>query len=111
MRRSVVAFADLGINVIVDDLMIEREFFEDYATLFTKYEFLCVAVRCPLKEVEQRENLRPGRFPGTATWHFERVHENMIYDLQVDTSINSPRDCAERILKAFANKKGTEIIS
>lgn len=111
MRRSVVAFADLGINVIVDDLMIEREFFEDYATLFKQYEFLCVAVRCPLKEVEQRENLRPGRFPGTATWLFERVHENMIYDLQVDTSINSPRDCAERILKAFANKKGTEIIS
>lgn len=110
MRRSAVAFADLGINVIVDDLMLEREFAEDYATLFRPYEALCVAVRCPLDEVERRETLRPGRFPGTATWHFDRVHENMIYDLEVDTSICSPRVCAEKILQAFTDKKGTEVI-
>ena len=108
MRRSVKAFANLGINVIVDDIMFEKDFVEDYAKILKPFQTLFVAVRCSLEEVERRESMRPGRFPGTANWHFDRIHQNIIYDLEVDTTVSTPRLCAEKILRAFSDKKITE---
>jgi chloramphenicol 3-O phosphotransferase len=55
-------------------------------------------VRCSLSVVNAREAKRPGRFPGTATSHFDRVHVGCVYDVEVDTSQSSPLDCARRII-------------
>jgi chloramphenicol 3-O-phosphotransferase len=61
-------------------------------------------VRCSLDVVEAREAQRPGRFPGTATSHFEQIHQHgSPYDLEVDTSVNSPRATAELIKERLAS--------
>ena len=58
-----------------------------------------IGVKCSLDVVLAREALRPGRFPGTAVSHYKQVHEHGLnYDLEVDTSVASPRQVAEAIV-------------
>jgi len=98
MRRAIAAFAREGNNVIIDDLMLEPEFLFDYLDALAGLEVLFVGVRCPLDVVNAREARRPGRFPGTATSHFDRVHTHSIYDIEVDTSVATPLECARAIV-------------
>ena len=98
MRRAIAAFAAEGNNVIIDDLMFERAFLFDYVDALAGFDVLFVGVRCPIDVVNSREAKRPGRFPGTATSHFDRVHAHCVYDIEVDTGAASPRQCAEQII-------------
>ena len=104
MRRAIATIAKNGLNIIIDDLLFEESFVADYAHVLSEFEVIVVGVRCPLDVVCQRETERPGRFPGTATWHFEKVHEHMIYDVEVNTANNSPRECALKVIAALDNK-------
>jgi len=98
MRRAIAAFAAEGNNVIIDDLMFEPGFLFDYVSALAGFEVLFVGVRCPIEVVNAREAKRPGRFPGTATSHFDVVHQHCIYDIEVDTGAATPRQCAEQII-------------
>ena len=106
MRRAMAAFAQHGGNVIVDDLMLERAFLMDYLKAFDGLAVTFVGVRCPLHVANAREATRPGRFPGTAASHFHRVHEHCEYDVEVDTSMATPRQCAEQVAQAAAAPSG-----
>jgi chloramphenicol 3-O phosphotransferase len=98
MRRAIAAFAAEGNNVIIDDLMFEPGFLFDYLNALAGFEVLFVGVRCPIDVVNAREAKRPGRFPGTATSHFDVVHQHCVYDIEVDTGTATPRQCAEQII-------------
>ena len=100
MRRAVAAFATTGIDVVVDDLLLEASFLHDYLVVLKGLAVTFVGVRCPLAVVDQRESARPGRFPGTAAGHFHSVHAHCRYDIEVDTAAMTPRECAERVLAA-----------
>jgi len=103
MRRAVAAFAREGNHVIIDDLLFKPAYLEDYALALDGLDAWLIGVRCSLDVVNQRENQRSGRFPGTATSHFDEVHAHgAAYDLEVNTSHTTPRDCAERILERLA---------
>ena len=99
MRRAIAAFAAEGNNVIIDDLMFEPAFLFDYVDVLDGFEVLFVGVRCPIDVVNAREAKRPGRFPGTATSHFDRVHSHSQYDIEVDTGNATPRECALQIVE------------
>lgn len=100
MRRAIAAFANSGNNVIVDDLLFKPEYLQDYAEVLTGIETWLVGVRADLDVINAREAGRPGRFPGTASAHFHSVHAHGAgYDLEVDTSSCSPRDCAALIIE------------
>ncbi len=98
MRRAIAAFAAEGNNVIIDDLMFEPAFLFDYLDVLCGFDVLFVGVRCPIEVVNAREAKRPGRFPGTATSHFDRVHSHAQYDIEVDTGAATPRECAQQII-------------
>ena len=100
MRRAVAAFARAGGDVIADDLLLAPDFLADYLQTFAGLRVTFVGVRCPLEVVNEREAARPGRFPGTAAAHFEQVHAHCEYDIEVDTSVAAPRQCAERVAAA-----------
>lgn len=100
MRRAIAAFAHAGNNVIIDDLLFEAEFLHDYAQVLADIDTWFIGVRCSLEVVNRRESKRVGRFPGTAQSHFEQVHAHgHPYDLEVDTSSASPRECAQAIIR------------
>ncbi|MEZ5560457.1 MAG: AAA family ATPase [Pseudomonadales bacterium] len=104
MRRAIAAFAREGNNIIIDDLLFKPDYLYDYAEALDGLDAWLIGVRCSLEVVNQRERKRSGRFPGTATSHFHEVHAHGAeYDLEVDTSASTPRDCAERIIRRLAS--------
>lgn len=100
MRRSIAAIATVGLDVVVDDLLLEPSFLDDYLDVLDGFAVTFVGVRCALDVVNERERARPDRFPGTAEAHHQRVHAGCRYDVQVDTSAHPPRRCAEMVLAA-----------
>ena len=51
---------------------------------------------------EQREKARPDRRPGLAAAQFPHIHRNLTYDLEVDTSRETPESAADLILARLA---------
>lgn len=102
MRRAAAAFATTGIDVVVDDLLVEEDFLHDYLDVFRDYAVTFVGVRCDLPTLNARERSRPGRFPGTAAGHVELVHEGCCYDVEIDTAVSRPSECAKAVLAAVA---------
>ena len=102
MRRAMAAMVENGINIIIDDIILAPAFLDDYLSVFKTFKVIFVGVRCPRDVVNQREMSRPGRFPGTAIGHFEICHRHAIYDVEVDTSVSTPVECAATII-SFLN--------
>ena len=102
MRRAAAAFATTGIDVVIDDLLVEEDFLRDYLDVFRDYPVTFVGVRCDLPTLNVRERSRPGRFPGTAAGHFDRVHDGCCYDVEIDTATTQPRECAKAVLAVVA---------
>ena len=103
MRRSISLFQASGINVIIDDLLFKRSYLYDYVSVLDPTRTWFVGVKCSLEVVKAREAKRPGRFPGTATSHYEQVHEHgERYDLEVDTSLTSVRQVAKQIIERLS---------
>lgn len=102
MRRAAAAFAASGVDVVLDDLLLERGFLHDYLDVLDGLAVTFVGVKCDLPTLNQREAARPGRFPGTAAAHFAQLHAHRVYDVEVDTAAHLPRQCAARVLAAVA---------
>ena len=98
MRRAIALMAREGVNVIIDDIILESEFLVDYLQVMQGIPLYFIGVRCPLEVISEREAQRPGRFPGTALGHFDQCHAHGLYDLEVDTSKLSPPACAKQVL-------------
>lgn len=99
MRRTVAEIAASGCSVIVDDILLEREFVADYSLVLDTNKTWLISVKCDLNKVIEREAKRPGRFPGTAESHYDLVYQSSyLHDLEVDTGIDTPRDAAIRVL-------------
>jgi chloramphenicol 3-O phosphotransferase len=115
LYESIVAQSRLGLNVVVDvghhDAYSEpRDILGDCARRLEGLPVLFVGVRCPIDVIMQRREAgQPGRegqyVTGTADdpvpeparrWQ-EEVHKPGIYDLEVDTSVLTPEECAARI--------------
>lgn len=105
MRRAMAAMVESGNNIIVDDILLEPEFLDDYVEVFAPFDVIFVGVRCPLGVINAREVARPGRFPGTAYGHFTSCHAHASYDLEVDTSELSPAQCAQLVASFVAQQK------
>jgi len=101
MRRNIRGLVEQGLNVIIDDIILEPAFLEDYLSVFEDLTVLFVAVRCPRTVINARESQRPGRFPGTAIGHFESCHAHGTYDIEVDTGTTKSAICAEQIAEAL----------
>lgn len=99
MRQAVVAMANAGNNLILDEVLTGSER-ADYATLLAPFNVFRVGVLCPLDVLETREKARGNRLIGLARWQFDRVHRDMDYDLEIDTSTASALDCAWAIKRA-----------
>ena len=98
MRLSAAALVRNGLNIIIDDILLEPAFLEDYLEIFSDLNIYFIGLFCDLKVAEKREASRLGRFPGTAESQLEVCHAHGVYDLSVDTSILSPEECATRII-------------
>ncbi|MGE0120910.1 MAG: chloramphenicol phosphotransferase CPT family protein [Dongiaceae bacterium] len=100
MRHAIAAMAGQGNNLIVDDVLLGSAKAE-YADLLSPFDVVRVGVFAPLEVLEARERQRGDRMIGLARWQYDRVHTDMTYDLEVDTSRATPQECADRIKRTF----------
>jgi chloramphenicol 3-O phosphotransferase len=115
MYESIAAHSRLGLNVVVDvghhDAYAQpRHILVDCARRLEGMPVLFVGVRCPIEAIMARRNAgqagREGEYATGSTaepvplpvrrWQRE-VHIPGIYDLEVDTSLLSPAECAAAI--------------
>ncbi len=69
----------------------------EYVTLLALFDLITVGVFAPLDVLEFRERQRGDRMIGLARWQYHRVHKDITYDLEVDTSEATPMECASFI--------------
>lgn len=103
---SLAAHSRAGLHVVADIGHHRRDILIECARRLDGLPGLLVGVRCPISVVMQRRNASPpGHYLGGAVddppgpvrrWQAE-VHDPGIYDLEVDTSVLSPDECAAAI--------------
>ena len=103
MRCAVKAMAETGCSLVVDDVLMGTNDpgFEDYRRLLTPFSFRTVGVFASLETLERREADRGDRLKGLARWQYTRVHNDLSYDLVVNSDNFSPSEIADQIIKAF----------
>lgn len=97
MHQAIAVLSRTGINVIVDHVLVDPDWLLECIDLFHELPVLLVGIRCPLEVLVQREQARKNRTLGQAKAQYDLVHAHAIYDLEVDTSLLSPEECALRI--------------
>lgn len=97
MHRAIAALAQSNNNVVADHVLLHPSWLDDCLHVFEGLEVLFVGVTCPLEVLEAREKERGDRTLGQARGQAEIIHQNCIYDLEVDTSILTASECAEQI--------------
>lgn len=117
LYESIAAHARRGLNVVADVGHHEaysqpRGILEASARRLKGLPVLFVGVRCPIETIMARRNAgQAGRsyvvgsdedpVPAPVRRWQEEVHRPGLYDLQVDTSTQSPAECAEAIRRGL----------
>lgn len=97
MHHAVAGLARQGNHVLADHVLLHPAWLTEWLEVWREFRVLFVGIYCPLAILEQRERDRKDRTLGQARGQAGVVHQNCIYDLQVDTSQPSPLECAEAI--------------
>lgn len=105
-HRAVAAFAAAGVNVVVDDMLLDEAVLEDWAAALEAVPTLLVSVTAPRETLLQREaerTLHPT--PGLVAGHFD-LHAAIPSDLRIDTSTMTPPQAAREVLQRAASLSG-----
>jgi chloramphenicol 3-O phosphotransferase len=96
---GMAAIAASGSSIILDEVFLEgARSQERLRVVLGSLEVLWVGVQCDSKVAAAREALRPDRVPGMAESQAAVVHEDVVYDVIVETSHAFPETCADTIL-------------
>lgn len=87
--------------LIIDDVAFGAIEVEEWKQALKNYNVLYVGVTTPLEILEKRERMRGDRFLGSARGQYYKVHENVEYDLEIDTHAHSIEENIEKIKKAL----------
>jgi chloramphenicol 3-O phosphotransferase len=113
---SVAAHSRLGLNVVVDVGHYDAAILADAARRLDGLPALFVGVRCPIEVImERRRHADAGRYataeenepiPAPVLRWQQEVHAGWAYDLELDTSRQSPAECAAAIRNRVASGRG-----
>ena len=101
MRHAIAAMAEQGNHLVIDEVMLGRGEALAYRELLSGHDLRIVGLFAPLEVLERRERERGDRELGLARWQFERVHRDVIYDLEIDATATTPAANAQKICEAF----------
>jgi chloramphenicol 3-O phosphotransferase len=103
LYESVAAHSRLGLDVVVDVGHYDLEILAACARRLAGLPVLFVGVQCPIEVIMERRGA-PGERPPEPVLRWQRaVHEQWVYDLEVDTSQLSPQQCADAIRRRLGS--------
>lgn len=94
-------------NLIIDDVSFGTVQVDEWKDALKNFNVLYVGVTTPLHILEERERSRGDRFLGGARGQYFKVHENVSYDLEVDTHTHSLEENLDQILELLQKKFGS----
>jgi chloramphenicol 3-O-phosphotransferase len=104
LNYTVRLFSDMGKNVIVDHVMLNTQknnLLKESVNLLYDYPVLFVHVVCPVDELRRREKERGDRSIGQAESQLSILNPQDVYDITVDTYMQTPEECANRIIECL----------
>lgn len=105
MHRAIAAYARAGNNVIVDYIKYDPAWLADLQQTLQGLNVIWVGVTASLESLQQREKARGRAFvEGHARSHYQTVHQDMKYDLMVDTDVTTPEQAADTIIALLKAK-------
>ncbi len=99
LKDTVVTLALTGFNIIIDDVAFGKEAAELWRKTLSPFTVLWVGVTAPIEILEQRELERRDRKRGSARWQAEHVHQDVQYDIMVDTHAQSIQDIIMQLMQ------------
>lgn len=100
-QHAAAALAKSGMDVILDEVILSKDLWDHWQTVFADVDVFWIGVHCELAELDRREIARGDRVRGQARGQYELVHQHTTYDLEVDTTPQSPEVCAQQIIEAL----------
>jgi len=85
---------EMGNFLVIDNAMVRVEQVTDFLHSVSGLSVLLVGVHCSTEVLNRRERRRQDRTIGEAAGQFDRVHRYVVYDVEVDSTIKTPRDLA-----------------
>jgi len=101
-QAGAAAAARAGLNVIVDDVMIDRVHLDGWFHELSGLDVVWVGVRCSADVAGERERRRrPTRYSGLARAQADLVHRHMEYDFELDTTIRTPDEVLADLVRGL----------
>jgi chloramphenicol 3-O phosphotransferase len=92
--RSLRAFLSAGHNVLADTGFYTPELLAECVRELEQERVWLIGVHCSVEELERRERARGDRQPGLAKGQATTIHAGVLYDIEVDTTVSTPDECA-----------------
>lgn len=103
MHHAIAAAASRGNNILADHVFVEKAWVDECASLFAEMNAYLIGLTCPLEVLEERERDRKDRTLGQARLQYDVIHKYTRYDLEVDTSVLSIEECADKVIERLKN--------
>jgi len=100
-HKAIASMVATGNCVIVDHVAGDRRsWLHDCVEALEGLQVVFICVNCDLEQLLEREAVRTDRppSPALAKHQHQTIHQFMVYDLEVDTTVLSPEACARQIL-------------
>lgn len=101
-HRSIPAFASVGLDLLVEHIVEEKQWAEQLQVLLAPFDVFWVGVHAPAAEIERREILRGNRLPGEALYHL-KTHQFCTYNVEVDTT-RSTSESVKTIVNGWTSR-------
>lgn len=103
MYHTAKLYSDMGKNVIIDGILVEREeikpHYQQLLEILKDNPLDVVEVYCPLEICRKRNAARKDRYETQSEEQQALMAENIAYSVKVDTSVDSAKECAEKIIR------------
>ena len=110
MYHTAKLYSDLGKNVIIDGILVEREgvapHYERLLSILRDNPLDIVEVFCPPEICRQRNLARGDRYESQSEEQAALMAGDIRYSMRVDTGVFSPEECADRILRKLFGVPG-----
>ena len=98
-QAGVAAAARVGLNVLVDEVVIDKTSWDDWGVALAGLEVVWVGIRCSAEVAEERNRVRGDRFLGLARAQTTTAHLHTHYDFEIDTTNQTPGQAVRELTR------------
>lgn len=114
MYHTAKLYSDMGKNVLIDGMLLEnaeiKPHYQQLREILSDNPLDLVEVYCPLEICRQRNSIRGDRYERQSEEQYQFMSRDIHYSVKVDTSKNTPEECAEMIVGELYCKSKQSVV-